>query len=178
MFAHQHFPYTNAHTRYKTCITVFTFGLPGGDIRRNEKSLSKRYFRVETSVLKPYEEILLFHGRSTNAFRCQHVTFLHIYIVRVKMHTRDITIFHIHVRVFRRRYSTEREESLSNDYLKEGTDVLKQKLMRRCRAEELVDRQLASVYRCVFMFVYTLFTLNCYSTHRHDTSSVHADSLS
>ncbi|CAM9093241.1 unnamed protein product, partial [Laminaria digitata] len=47
----------------------------------------------------------------------------------------------------RRRYTTEREESLSNDHLKEGTDVLKQKLMKRCRAEELVDRQLEAVFR-------------------------------
>lgn len=62
-------------------------------------------------------------------------------------HTRNISIL-VHTFVFfRRRYTTEQEESLSNDHMKEGTDVLKQKLMKRCRAEELVDRQLESIFR-------------------------------
>eukprot|EP00752_Nemacystus_decipiens_P002219 g2107.t3 len=47
----------------------------------------------------------------------------------------------------RRRYITEREESQSHEHLQEGTDALKKKLMKRCHAEELVDRQLESVFR-------------------------------
>lgn len=47
----------------------------------------------------------------------------------------------------RRRYITEREESQCHEYLQEGTDALKQKLMKRCHAEELVDRRLESVFR-------------------------------
>ena len=49
----------------------------------------------------------------------------------------------------RRRYITEREESQSHEHLQEGTDALKQKLMKRCHAEELVDKQLESVLRFV-----------------------------
>lgn len=49
----------------------------------------------------------------------------------------------------RRRYTTEREESLCHEYLQEGTNVLKQKLMKSCRAEENVETQLESVFRWV-----------------------------
>ncbi|CAM9180110.1 unnamed protein product, partial [Hapterophycus canaliculatus] len=47
----------------------------------------------------------------------------------------------------RRRFTTEREESQSHEHLQAGTDALKQKLMKRCHAEELVERQLESVFR-------------------------------
>lgn len=51
------------------------------------------------------------------------------------------------VQLSRRRFTTEREESQSHEHLQEGTDALKQKLMKRCHAEELVERQLESVFR-------------------------------
>ncbi|CAM9201758.1 unnamed protein product [Ectocarpus fasciculatus] len=47
----------------------------------------------------------------------------------------------------RRRFITEREESQSHEHLQAGADALKQKLMKRCHAEELVERQLESVFR-------------------------------
>ncbi|CAM9137868.1 unnamed protein product [Ectocarpus sp. 4 AP-2014] len=47
----------------------------------------------------------------------------------------------------RRRFITEREESQSHEHLQAGADALKQKLMKRCYAEELVERQLESVFR-------------------------------
>lgn len=38
---------------------------------------------------------------------------------------------------------------MSNSYFQEGTEALKLKLMKRCQAEEQVERQLESVFRHV-----------------------------
>lgn len=51
------------------------------------------------------------------------------------------------VQLPRRRFTTEREESQSHENLQEGIDALKQKLMKRCHAEELVEQKLESVFR-------------------------------
>lgn len=95
LFAHKHFPYANAHTRYRTCLVVFTPGLPGGGIRRNENNpcltIISRRDRTSSSIF--FEDILSFRGCSIHTFRRKDVTLFYTNIFRIRTHTRDITLF-------------------------------------------------------------------------------------